>query len=106
MAHNSGTHHVQVNVDETAMEMDVGFDGGGVITVLPEGAQAPLPAVVLLRGLTGDQLHAACDGAFFGVLYQQVNVVGGDHVIEYAQPKSLACFVEPAQVVASIPGEL
>ena len=38
MAYNAGTHHVQVDVHETAMKMGTGFDGGGVMTIFPAGA--------------------------------------------------------------------
>ena len=42
MAHDAGTHHVQIDVHEATMKMGIGFDGGGVITIFPEGALARL----------------------------------------------------------------
>ena len=64
-----------------------------------------MSSVVLLRSLTGDELDAARNGAFLRVLYEQVNVIGSDHVIQHTQPESLPRFVEPAQVVVSITGK-
>ena len=51
-------------------------------------------------------MDAARNDAVFRVLYEQVNVIGRDHVIQHTQPESLARFVEPAHIVISITGEL
>ena len=62
----------------------VGCDGCGVITIFPERALACLSSVVLLCSLTRDELDAARNDALFGVLYEQVNVIGRNHVIQHA----------------------
>jgi hypothetical protein len=54
MIHHAGANHVQVDVDETAMQVLVGLDCGGVITVFPERPMTVLALVMLLRG-------SACD---------------------------------------------
>ena len=50
-------NHVQIDVDQTAMQVLVGLDGGGMITVFPERAMPVLSLVVLLRGAPCDELH-------------------------------------------------
>ena len=49
-----GANHVQVDIEQTALKVFVGFDGGGMITVFPKRAMPVLALVVLLRG-------SACD---------------------------------------------
>jgi len=106
MAHDAGTHHVQIDIHEATMKVGIGFDGCGVIAIFPEGALARLPSVVLLCSLTRDELDAARNDTLIGVLYEQVNMIGRDHVIQHAQPESLARLEEPAQVSVSIVGKL
>lgn len=88
------------------MQMPVALDGGCVVTVFPERAQATLATVVLLRGAPSGKLNAAGDNAVAGILYQQMNVVGRDDVVEHTEPKTLARFIEPAQVAGSVLGKL
>jgi hypothetical protein len=40
MAYGARTNHVEIDVDQTAMHMFVGFDGRRVITILPEPPRA------------------------------------------------------------------
>ena len=69
----AGAHHVQVDVDQTVLQVLVGFDRRCTIAVLPEGARAPFAPVVLLCGRPCDQLHALGNDVLAGILYQQVN---------------------------------
>jgi len=95
-----------VYVDQTTVQVRIGFDGGGVIAVFPESAQARFPAVVVLRRSSRSKLHAPGNDGFFRVLDQQMNVIGRHHIVEDAQPESLTCFIEPTQVAISVPSEL
>ena len=45
MAYGARTNHVEIDVDHTAMQMLVGFDGRPVINVLPERPCADFPLV-------------------------------------------------------------
>lgn len=56
--HHAGSHHVQINMDRTAMQMLVGLDRRGVITVFPECAVASSAMVVFLRGARRNELNA------------------------------------------------
>jgi len=106
MAHRAGPYHVQIDVHKTAMQVRTGFDGGGVIAVFPEGAQARLPAVVVLRRSPRNELHAPGDNPFLRILDQQMDVIGGYRIVENAQPKSFAGFIEPAQILFSVASKL
>ncbi len=50
------------------------------------------------RRATGNELHAARNDLFAGVLRQQMYMVGRHHVVQHAQPEALACFEQPVQV--------
>ena len=52
-------NHVHVNVYQTTMQVLVGFNGGGVITIFPECALPAFALVVFLRSATRDELHAS-----------------------------------------------
>jgi hypothetical protein len=61
MAHYAGANHVQVDIDQTAMQMLVGLDGGGMIAVFPKCAMPVLALIELLRGSARDELHTRRD---------------------------------------------
>jgi hypothetical protein len=50
-------NHVQVDVNQTAMQVFVGLYGGGVITILPERPLPIFALVVFLRGAPCYELH-------------------------------------------------
>ena len=106
MGHRAGAHHVQINVGDTAVQVRVCLNGGCVIAVFPERALSGFSAVVLLCTLSCHQLHAARSRVTASVQDQQVNVIGGDDVVEDAKAEALARFVEPVQVVLAIAREL
>ena len=61
MAHYAGANHVQVDIDQTAMQMLVGLDGGGMIAVFPKCAMPVLALIELLHGSARDELHTRRD---------------------------------------------
>ena len=50
MRYRPSAHHVQIHVCQTAYKMVVRFDGGRVVSILPEGA---LPLLSLVEFLSG-----------------------------------------------------
>ena len=61
MRRYTGSHHIQVDVDDAAVQVMIGFDCRGVIAVFPECAFALLAQVVLLCSATCDKLNALGD---------------------------------------------
>jgi hypothetical protein len=72
---HSGANHVQVDVDQTAVQMLVGLDGGGMIAVFPKCAMPVLALIVLLRGSARDELHALRYDISAGVFHQEMDMV-------------------------------
>jgi hypothetical protein len=70
MLDHAGAHHIQVDIDEAAMQMLVALDRRGVVAILPECTLAFLAPVVLLTRAPGNELHALRDSPFAGVLHQ------------------------------------
>jgi hypothetical protein len=81
---HAGAYHVQIDIDEAAMQVLVSLDRRGVVTVLPESAPAPLALIVFLPCAPGDELHAPGNHSFAGVRQQEMNVIGRYHVVEQA----------------------
>ena len=73
------------DVDQTTVQVLVGFDRCGVIAVFPKRPMPVLALVVFLRRSPGDQLHAPGDNVFAGILRQKVDVIGRRHVAEQTQ---------------------
>jgi len=69
MIHCAGPNHVEVDVNQAAMQVFVGLDRRGVITVLPERPVSILALVVFLRRSPGDELHTLRDNISAGVLH-------------------------------------
>jgi hypothetical protein len=73
-----------------------------MVAVLPVGTLTALAQIVLSPRAPGDKLHAAGEYIIPVVLDQKMDVVGGDDVIEHAQPVTLPRFVQPAQIAAPV----
>jgi hypothetical protein len=82
-----GPRYVQLNVHETSMQMLVGFNSGGMITVLPKRPLPSFALVVFLSGAAGNQLHTAGDNVWAGVFDQKMDMIAGDNVIQHRRPK-------------------
>ena len=59
MFHDTGPDHVQIRVHQAPLQMLTGFNRGGMIAVLPEGALAAFAPVVFLTGPACYQLHGS-----------------------------------------------
>jgi hypothetical protein len=57
MTYRTGTHHIQIHIDQALDEMLVRFHSRGVVAILPECTFAILPLVLLLTGSSCNQLH-------------------------------------------------
>jgi hypothetical protein len=90
MLHYAGAHHIEIDVDQSTSKVAVALDGGREVAVFPEGTFAAFPAVVLLRGAAGYQLHAPRDLAFAPVEDQKVNMIGCNNIIQNAKAVSSA----------------
>jgi hypothetical protein len=74
----TGSHHIQIDVGDAAVQMMIDFDCRSVIAVFPKRPLARLAQVVLLRSATGDKLNALGDDIGPGVLNQQMDVIRAD----------------------------
>jgi hypothetical protein len=52
----TGTHHVEINIDEALTQMPSVLNGGRMVPIPPQCALPALPFVVFLTGSTSDQL--------------------------------------------------
>jgi hypothetical protein len=94
MVNDTGTHHVQIDVGTATKKMFPIFDSRRVITILPEGPITILPPIEFLAGPTGDQLHGFWNDVTIAIVgHEQVNVAGGDHVIQDRQTVSFPCLI-------------
>ena len=75
VAYHAGSNHVQIDVDQTAEEMIVYFDGCGMIAVFPEGAFTLFPAIEFQTGSASDKLYALGNHFRFTVDHQQVDMI-------------------------------
>ena len=65
----TGPHPVQVDVEQTPVQVLIGLDCRCVVAVFLEGAPVPLALVVFLCDASGDQLHALGDHLRLRALY-------------------------------------
>ena len=99
-------HHVAVNVGHAPLQAFAGLDRSRMIAVFPVRSPSALPLVVLPGGSCGNQPHALRNLPVALVLYQQVNMIRCNHVIEHAQAVVLSGLVQPVKPAFTIPGEL
>ena len=64
--------------------MCIRFYRRGMVPVFPISPVSVLPVVVLLRRPSGNQLQALGDHPGTTVLDQEMDVIGGDDIVEYA----------------------
>ena len=105
MRHDPRPHHIQVNIDQAAYQVCIGVNGGGVVAVLPECALALFALVEFLGGPSGNQLHALRYHFITGIENQQVDMVRGGDVIQYAKAKALSRLEQPMPPAIPVSGE-
>ena len=76
------------------MQVLVGFNGNGVITILPERPMSILALVVFLRGAAGDEIHTLRNHVRACVFHQKMDVVRCHHIVQYGETEPLLCFEE------------
>ena len=70
MIHHAGSNHVEIDIDQTPMQVLVGSNGGCVVAILPERTLLTFALVVLLGSASSDELHALCDDVYACVFDQ------------------------------------
>ena len=105
MANHAGTNHVQIDVNKAANQMFISLNSRCMITVLPECTVTFLLIPELLGYSPGDQLKTLWYDIRLAVDHQKVDVIGGDHVVEYFQVKAFLGFKEPEMPAFPVPGE-
>jgi len=105
--HNAGPNHIHVHVNQTLNQMVVCFHRRRMIPVLPESTFSLLPLIIFLPRPSCYQLYGFRDDISFSVVsYQEMDVVGGHHVIQNAQTKAFPGLEKPSQPSPSVPGKL
>ena len=103
MSHDTGAHHIQVDVDHASQKVIPALDSRGVIPVFPERPMPLLPVVVFLSRAARRQLQAAGDRIGLTLVdHEQMDVIGGDHVIQEMQTLLTARLFQPIQISSSI----
>ena len=106
VSHCTSSYHVQIDIHETLPEMFTRFHRRRMIPVFPVGSLPVFSLVVLLPATSSHQLHRIRNHiAPFKVIDQQMNMIGGDHVIQHTQAETFPGFEEPANPSLTIPGE-
>ena len=77
-----------------------------MIAVLPVGPFPTFPLVEFLTTPSGNQLEIFGYYIRFSIDHQQVDVIGGHHIIEYSQAEPFPCLKEPVIPTSPIPGKL
>ena len=55
MVDNAGTNHIQIDVYQASQQMFTGFNGGRMVSILPEGTFPVFPTVIFLGSSSGDK---------------------------------------------------
>lgn len=105
MVCHASADHVKVDINKAADQVFIALNSSSVIAVLPEGSLSFLALIELLGGSPGDQLQALWDDIRPVIDHQQMDMIGGDHVVEYTQAKAFLGFKEPGMPAPPVPGE-
>lgn len=101
-----GPHHVQIDVRQTADEMVVCSNSGGMIAILPESPLSRLALIVFLGDSAGNKLHAPGDFSPTEVFQQEMDVIAGSNVIQDAEAVSFLGFEKPTDLAPAVGGKL
>ncbi len=76
MTHLASATHVQINIGHASPQVLPGFDGNGMIAILPKCAPPTFSLVILLPRSAGNQLHASGNAIrLVGIRNKKVNMV-------------------------------
>jgi hypothetical protein len=98
----TGPNHIQVDVGDAAVQMVVGFNCRGMITIFPESTFAILPQIELLGGSASDQLQAWRNCFLTVIQHQQMDVIGGDNEIEDFEAKTFLGLIQPMLIAPAV----
>jgi hypothetical protein len=80
--YHPGTHHIQIDIEETALQMLSGLNGSRMVAILPKRTLSMFFSVVFLTGATGDQLDRVGDSVFTPAIpNNEVDMVRSDRVV-------------------------
>jgi hypothetical protein len=102
MIYHARADHVEIDIDQTAMQVLVILDSRGVITIFPECSLTILALVVLPRRTAREELHALRNRVCSRIFDEEVDVIGCHQVVEHRQAEPLLRFKNPMQVTAPI----
>jgi hypothetical protein len=96
MLYHTCPDHVEIDINEALMQMLVGFHRGRMIAIFPECPLAALSQIESLGRSAGNQLYGFRDDIVPAVVPdEEVNVIGGDRVIQNAQAETLPGLIKP-----------
>jgi hypothetical protein len=103
---NSGTNHVEVNVNKTLKQMFVCFYRRRMIAIFPLGSFSTFPHIEFLPNPPRYQLNGFGDHvSTTSVPDQEVDVVGSHRITEHAETIALFGFKNPLEIAATISGK-
>jgi hypothetical protein len=80
--HNTGAHHVQIDVTQAIPQIVAAIDHGGVESPSPERAGAMLAKVVVVGKLTLELLHESTEIAILFAHCSPVDMIAGDAEVQ------------------------
>ena len=95
MGYHSGADHIEIDINKAADQVYISFNSCSMITVFSERTLPFFALIEFLSGSPGAQLNAFWDDIRPAINHQQMIVIGGDHIVEYSQAKTLLGLEEP-----------
>jgi hypothetical protein len=106
VAHNTGTDHIEVYVNQAAKQVLIAVNCRCVIAILPEGTVTLLSLVKFLGGPTSDQLETRGYGIDVIIIDQEMDMIGSGSIIQHLKAKTLFRLKEPVAPTLTVPGKL
>ncbi len=105
MCYHAGSNHVEIDINKAADQVLISFNSCSMIAVFPEGSLSILALIEFLGRSPGYQLKAFWEDIRPAIDHQQMDMIGGDHIVENSQTKALFGFKEPGMPAPPVPGE-
>jgi len=102
MAHNSGTHHIEINVAKAIPQMLSVLYHRAMKSLFPKGAAPVLAPVIVLRELTFQLLHETAQITETQAHQKQMNMVAGNTEVQENDPVFVDGVPQAAAVLDSI----
>jgi hypothetical protein len=78
MSYQSGTNHVEININKTAYQVFALLNSGGVIAIFPECSFSFFTLIEFLGGSPGNKLKTSGDDIRPAINYQQMDMIRGN----------------------------